>query len=379
MPVVDREGRLAGHLDLHDALGDMSAQTMEQIDLLTREGTLDGLRDVKAAQIELARELFDDNLPAPDIQALLTDVNNDIYRRVMDGVLEAMAEEGKGAPPADFAVIVMGSGGRGENYLYPDQDNGYIIADYPDSEHDRIDGWFTQAAVRMNDALDAIGLPLCKGYVMAQNPLWRKTESQWRAQISGWQKKRDVTALRLADIFFDFAGVYGNPGMPAALRAHITKLTKGNASFLREMYWDDAEHGIALGWFGRFITVKDEPEHRGKINLKHTGTVPLLDAVRLLSLREGIEVGSTLARIDALADKGVLNADEQDYLSGAFRHLSMIILRQQLRDHEAGLPVSNYVSPKALSKREKDYLRDCLRAIRQFRGRVRSEFTGDVF
>ena len=31
----------------------------------------------------------------------------------------------------------MGSGGRGESYLFPDQDNGFILADYPDAEHTR--------------------------------------------------------------------------------------------------------------------------------------------------------------------------------------------------------------------------------------------------
>lgn len=379
MPVLDGIGRAVGHLDLHDALADISAATVERIEHLTHEGTLDGLREVKAAQIDLAGDLLADAVPATEIQALLTDVNNDIYRRVTAAAVEAMANDGKGKPPVAFAVVVMGSGGRDENYLFPDQDNGFILADYPDAEHTRIDGWFTGLAVRLNDDLDAIGMPLCKGYVMAQNPLWRKTESQWREQISLWQAKRDTTALRLADIFFDFRGVYGDPAMSARLRAHVTALTKGNNAFLRELYRDDADHGVALGWFGRFITVRDEPAHKGKINLKHTGSLPIIDAVRLLALREGIEAGPTLARIEALATAGVIEADEQDYLSGAFRHIAHLLLRQQLRDHAAGAPAGYYIAPKALSKREKDYLRDCLRAIRAFRSRIRSEFTGDVF
>lgn len=379
MPVVDASGRLAGHLDLHTALAAASERTMARIELLTRESTVDGMGEVKAAQIELAQELFADELPTPEIQALLTDINNDITRRLADAGVAAMAEDGKGAPPVPFSMIVMGSGGRDENMLFPDQDNGFILADYEDREHDRIDGWFIQLAVRLNEMLDRVGFPLCKGYVMAQNPLWRKTESQWRAQIAGWQKKRDTTALRLADIFFDFRGVYGDAAMPDRLRRHVTKLTRGNLSFLREMYRDDAEHGVALGWFGRFITVRDEPKHRGKINLKHTGTLPLIEGVRLLALREGIEDGPTLKRIDQLAEKGVFDTDEQDYLSGAFRHMSHLMLRQQLRDHARGEEASAYVSPKAMSAREKDYLRDCFRAVREFRSRLRSEFTGEIF
>lgn len=379
MPVLDARGRLAGHLDLHIALAAASEPTMARIELLTRESTLDGMGEVKAAQIELARELFDDGVPCPEILALLTDINNDITRRLADQAVKAMAADGKGAPPVAFSMIVMGSGGRDENMLFPDQDNGFILADYADREHDRIDGWFVELAVRLNEMLDRVGFALCKGWVMAQNPLWRKTESQWRAQISGWQTKRDTTALRLADIFFDFRSVYGDGAMADRLRRHVTKLTRGNLSFLREMYRDDAEHGIALGWFGRFITVRDETEHRGKINLKHTGTLPLIEGVRLLALREGIEEGPTLKRIARLAGKGVLDADEQDYLSGAFTHMSRLMLRQQLRDHAAGREVGAYVSPKAMSAREKDYLRDCFRAVRDFRSRLRNEFTGEIF
>ena len=379
MPVVATDGKLAGHLELDTALAAASERTMARIDLLTRESTVDGMGEVKAAQIALAQELFADEVPTPEIQALLTDINNAIYRRLTDAGVAAMAADGKGEPPVAFAAIVMGSGGRDENMLFPDQDNGFILADYEDREHNRIDGWFRDLAVRLNDMLDQVGFPLCKGYVMAQNPLWRKTESQWRAQIAGWQKKRDTTALRLADIFFDFRWVYGDRAMASRLRRHVTELTKGNHSFLREMYRDDAEHGIALGWFGRFITVRDNAKHRGKINLKHTGTLPLIEGARLLALREGIEDGPTLKRIDLLAEKKILDADEQDYLSGAFRHMNRLILRQQLRDHAVGGEATAYVSPKAMSAREKDYLRDCFRAVRTFRSRLRSEFTGEVF
>ncbi|MSO89125.1 MAG: hypothetical protein EXQ89_04035 [Rhodospirillaceae bacterium] len=51
-----------------------------------------------------------------------------------------MQDRGRSPPPVALSLIVMGSGGRGESFLFPDQDNGIIIADYPDDAHDRIDG-----------------------------------------------------------------------------------------------------------------------------------------------------------------------------------------------------------------------------------------------
>ncbi|MBT7943359.1 MAG: CBS domain-containing protein [Alphaproteobacteria bacterium] len=379
MPVVDRTRRLAGMLNLHDALAVASETLMGQIDHLTRDESLEGLKLIKAAQVELADQLLSEHMPATQIQALLTHINNDIYRRVVNLNLSAMTEEGRGGAPVAFTVIVMGSGGRGENFLYPDQDNGFILEDYPDDRHTEIDAWFIELAERMTRDLDTVGLPSCKGFVMATNPLWRKNLRQWKEQVRLWSSKRGVTALRLCDIFFDFRQVWGDGQMADELRQFVTETAGGNKAFLRDMFEDDIDHMVALGWFGRLLTEKDDEDFKGRINLKHTGTLPLVEAMRLLAFREGTTAISTLDRLDALMDCGVLDADEHDYLAGAFRHISHILLRQQIADFKAGTKVSNFVHPDTLSERERDMLVDSFKAIRSLREKIKSDFTGDIF
>lgn len=379
MPVVDPAGAVVGMLDLHDAQASATAGMTAQIERLTSEPTVEGLTGVKTAQVDLARELFADNLPAPEILALLTHINRDIHRRVVERALAAMAQDGAGAPPVPFAMIVMGSGGRGENYLLPDQDNGFIIDDYPDEEHARVDGFFIDLAERVTRDLDAIGFPLCRGYVMATNPLWRKTRSQWRDQLVLWARRRNVVTLRLADIFFDFASVYGVHEFAADLRAHVTRLAANNPALIQAMHRDDTEHGVALGLFGRLVTEKEVDAHRGEINLKHTGTLPLVEGLRTMALRHGVADTGTLDRIDALRAAGTLDADDYDELTGAFNTITRLLLRQQLEDFSAGRGISNYLPPKALSRRERRHLVQAFRAIREFRGRLRAELTGDVF
>ena len=379
MPVVDEDNKPVGTIVLDDALAVAAEQIVRQIDRIAHEGTLDGLREIKAAQVDVAAELFADNVPAPEIQALLTDINRDLHRRVIEASIDAMHGEGFGDPPVPFAVIIMGSGGRGENYLFPDQDNGFILDDYPDSEHNRIDGYFIELAERMTRDLDIIGLPLCNGYVMATNPLWRKTRRQWRDQLRLWGRRRSTVAIQLSDIFFDFVGAYGRADFAQELRQHASEMISGNPAYLGEMAHEVHEQGVALGWFGRFVTETKKPEYKGKINLKHTGTMPLVGNIRLLALRHGVPVTSTLERIAALHRAGVLSDDEEDYLGGAYRHISRLLLREQLSDFKAGRTVGNYVHPDTLSKREKDILVDSLRAIEDLRKRVYAEFTGDVF
>ena len=379
MPVVDADGRAVGLIELDRALGVAGEPVLRRIDLVTHEGDLDALREIKAAQVDLAEDLFADHVPVPEIQGVLTHINRDIHRRIVEHHLAAMEAEGRGPPPVDFAVIVMGSAGRGESFLYPDQDNGFILADYPDSAHTEIDAFFIELAERMTRDLDAVGFPYCRGYVMATNPVWRKTESQWRAQVQSWGRRRSTIAVQFSDVFFDFRGAYGALEMVRDLRCVVVEMAKHSPAFLSELQREAARVGVALGWFGRFVTEKDKPEHRGEIDLKHMGTMPLVGALRLLSLREGVAETSTLRRIAALREAGVLGADQADYLGGAFEHITGLLLREQIADFKAGRQVGNYVHPKTLTEREQDILVDSLKAIAALQKRVNSEFTGEIF
>ncbi len=327
----------------------------------------------------LAEELFADNLPAPDIQRLLTGINNDMYRRIGEATLARMTAEGWGELPVPACTIVMGSGGRGESFLFPDQDNGFILEDYPDAVHARVDAFYRELAERLCRDLDAVGISYCNGYCMALNPLWRKSLSQWIEQITRWGRKSNFVAIRLADIFFDFQPVWGKQDLAVELRERVSGLMRNNHRFLSQMFQDKVGHNVALGFFGGFVTEKEERAHRGRINLKHTGTIPLVGAIRLLALREGVEATSTLERIRVLEDRGVLGAGERDALGAAFAFITGLLLRRQIADYKAGRPVTYYINPRGLTKAERGDLLESLKAIDTIRKRVHLEFTGQIF
>lgn len=378
MPVIDSvSGKIIGGLELQNALAIAANQMVNQIGLLTHSDTVKGMEKTKRAQVDVANQLFADVTPAPEVQKFISYINNDLYRRIVELCIDQMSESEWGPPPLEFDVLVMGSGGRGESFLYPDQDNGFIIEDYPDESHDQIDSWFYELARRMTDALNQVGLPYCNGYVMATNPLWRKTVSQWRQQLDGWIYRGKGIVLRLADIFFDFVHVYGEGRFTADLRNHVTEAAV-HPHFLRKMFEIDAEHEVALGMFNRLLVDPFEGPNKGKLNLKLMGTLPLVGAVRLSALANGIPETSTLTRIRLLGEKNIISSNEQDYITGAFEHITNLVLRQQLRDFEASRKVGNHVSLSDLSKRERDMLVDGFQAIKGFKNSVRIEMTQSV-
>ena len=122
---------------------------------------------------------------------------------------------------------------------------------------------------------------------------------------------------------------------------------------------------------------RDGLSHRGGLKLKLRGTLPLAEAVRRLALALAHDVAEagTLARIAALQAQNRLGADDADHLRAAFAFLTGLLLRQQLSDYREGIPASDFVDPAALTEREVDLLRDSLRAINDFRARVRADLS----
>lgn len=374
LPVVDPEGRLVGFLSLTDALLAMIGPAMRLIDLLTADDTVEGLVRIKSAETELAAALLADDVPVPQIQGLLTEINADLHRRALQRVIDALAADGWGTPPVAFALIVMGSAGRGESALAPDQDNGFILADYDDADQARFDAYFAALAERFTALLAKIGFAICRGGVMASNPQWRRRLSDWKSQIRQWIDRRAPEQLLASDILFDFAHVGGERALSDALRAFVTETLAANPRFIRNLYAIESDHTVALGWFGRL-----RPEPEGDLaapgmNLKMSGTLPLVEGARLLALGAGVAATGTLARLQELAALNRLSGAEHEALAAAYSMISRFVLRQQIANARAGREVDDYVGEENLTTLEREQLVAALRLVAAFRARLSAEF-----
>ena len=338
-------------------------------------------QSARAAQWQLADWLINQcQLPAPPVLSLLSALNSRIYRLVVDECQQTMSEQGWGAPPVNYAVIVMGSGGRSESLLHPDQDNGLILADYPESRRLAVDGYFHELALRMTRSLDAAGLPLCKGYVMATNPSWRKQLSEWQAQILGWLRKPSLAATTLLDICIDFRHVAGDETLVEDLRRFTGEAIPNHHGFLRELEALQFEHDVAIT---PFRTLKRErlPGIEGdrRVDIKRKGLMPLVEGVRILSLSRGIYAPSTLERLQALSGTGTIDTELAEGIHFAFDHLTRLLLRTQVEARRADRTPGAYVAPETLSARERKRLKEALAVAAALRSKVHGDFTAELF
>jgi CBS domain-containing protein len=380
-PVLNVEGRVCGLLDLSRALPRVCGRVLRHFRGLGGGGDDDpqAARAAREAQAPLVEELLARQADAHEIQALLTRLNDDVYIRLADRRIALLESQGHGRAPTDFCLLLMGSGGRAENYLAPDQDHGLVLADYPDADHDRIDGWFQRFSEGLIEDLELADFPRDVGHVMCSNPLWRKTLSQWRTQIRIWARTLATVSIRLGDVFYDFRPVSGNLQLGLELRASLQELAAATPSLLRAMVDEHRDHGVGLGLFGRFVTMERGSAHHGHINLKHTAILPLITAVRVLALKHRVAVTGTLARLEALRDLEVIDQARFDSLKRAHGILSALVLRHQLAQVRTGETPDYYVHPGELDRAQGRSLRHALRSVRRLREQVRTDITGQVF
>lgn len=340
-------------------------------DALTELGPAPTLCDAHTWQLRLVEALTRLDLPPWRISQLISDHNDWLYRRAIQLALSEMQGQGWGAPPVAFCVLIMGSGARQESLLGPDQDNAMVIADYPDSRHTEIDGYFQALGERFTDRLDQAGIPLCTGHVMARWPMWRKRLSEWGEQLAIWTAERRTKRVQQANILLDFRSVYGEGALADALADRVVRLMPQAGLFLDEMSVLLDELPTALDRFGRLSGALDGAPHEHAINLKQQGLLPLVAAVRLLALRHGVREIDTRERLASLVVKEVLPAERCRALTAALERLQGLLLEEQCRRLRTGHGADAWVDVSRLGEDQRLLLRLDMQQIRRLKRRAK--------
>jgi CBS domain-containing protein len=376
--VVTANGKPAGMISQGGILKLQLARQPSMLRIVRGARNIATLRDHYAAIHEVAREAHNNNRLATTAVRVLSDTHLEIQRRCVELTLEDMKHENLGNAPRNYALLIMGSGGRGEMLLTPDQDNGLIISDVPGPLSPGDTKWFEDFASRLNDNLDKAGYILCPGEIMARDARFHKTLEAWKLQISQLLLQPTQKAARWSNVVFDFVTLYGDETLTQDLRTHLLEGLQSHRTLLGFMVEDDAEGRPSLGIFNRLITA-DEGEHKGTIDIKRNGLRIIADAARIYALSAGISSCGTTERLQALVRQGILSADLVDSVSAACEELLDLLLTHQLNQVEAGQLPDKLVRPEELSTRRHSALRVAMRAVKRFQDQLQGEFGRTTF
>jgi CBS domain-containing protein len=192
---------------------------------------------------------------------------------------------------------------------------------------------------------------------MASNPKWRQPLRLWRKYFTTWIERPDPMALMLASVFFDLRAIRDPEGLFEELQEHVLEHSRANRIFIAYMASNALKHRPPLGFFRNFVLIHGG-EHDHTFDLKHRGTVPVIDMARVHALAAGISPVNTLERIEAAAGVGALSAEAAANLTDALEFIGALRMRHQAEQLRRGEPADNFLSPDDLSPLERGHLRD---------------------
>ncbi len=356
LAVFDSRGKLAGVITSRDLLQQRSGEASILGDNIEQANSAEELATIWPSLAETARGLVYEQVDPRNIAAIISRELRALTRRACELSIEEMAEKGRGKPPVQWAMMVLGSGGRGESLLAMDQDNAIIFEKgEPGGKTDR---WFEEMGTRATMILHHAGVPLCDGNIMASNLEWRMSRERWRKNVQHWISRSNPQDIINSDIFFDASAVAGNEELLRELELDALEAASKSRNFIQLLSMNAADFPTVLGWFNKIKT------ENGRVDLKRAGLMPIFSAARVLALKHRIALNSTPQRLEAVKELEPEKARTLENLTEAHRIFLEIILKQQLRDLDAGLPLSNSISPTAFSGFELEEIRWALNETR---------------
>lgn len=354
LPVLDGQ-RVVGMLTANDLTEQHSGSAVYIAGDIHKQNTIEGLQQACAKVPQVQQGLVAAGASAHSIGHIITAITDAVTVRLLQ-----IAESQFGPPPVDYVWVAAGSQARSEQSAKTDQDNALVLDDaYDEREHG---DYFKALTTFVCDGLDACGYVHCPGEMMAMNDQWRLPLSQWAELFRHWIDEPEPKALMLTCVFFDLRAVYGRAELLQTLRQGVLERTRRQSIFLAHMVGNALTHRPPLGWFGRFA-LERHGEHRGTMDLKHKGIVPIVDLARVCALSGGDDAVNTHERLLHAGASGLIGEKSARNLRDALAFLAATRMRHQARQIAAGQNPDNYLAPGSVSGFERSQLRDAFQVV----------------
>lgn len=295
-----------------------------------------------------------------------------IADRAIDRVFQSAvnrAIETLGPPPCAYALLTMGSIGRHEAMLNPDQDTGVIFL--AGNGRDERGEYFRQFGRQVTDFAAAAGLPPCKAGNCAENPDWCQSDVAWQRLFTGWINSSSPEDLLKVNIFFDLRSVTGDAALTRRLRREIFAQVEARPIFLYYLAQTTLDFHLPADFFGRLRT---RGSSGSEVNLKGM-MLHYVNFARIYTLQHGIAETNTISRLEALAAGALLPRDLLQDTLDAWKFLLQIRFANQVMVEEKNFSQKNLILLEELSPWQESMLKMAASQVSSLQKRLSIDFT----
>jgi CBS domain-containing protein len=358
--------KLVGILSKHDIMVALGNNPAVLIKAIKRAKKVKHLKPVRKSIMGLLQGYLASNIPMTLITKIISELNDACLKQVIKISLEKMETK----PPVKFAWLTLGSQGRSEQMLHTDQDNALIFEDVSEEMLPKTTTYFLAFSTLVTKGLNEIGYEYCPAEMMASNPQWCLSFSEWKKTTSHWIINPGVDEVLLSSIFFDYNLVYGDVSLVAGLSEHIFYTVKKYPIFFVHLAKGALQNPSPTGFFRKFL-VEQDGAHKDTFDVKSRALRPLTDAARVLILSHAIKsINNTAERFEKLAELEPNNKEIYMACSYASKALLKFRTKQGLANNDSG----RYIALNNLSKEEKIKLKRTFKTIKEIQELVTLRF-----
>jgi len=353
-PVVSATGKILGVIEDVDLL---AAYSRSSFFLRRRIGNAQTIEELIAAGRELVPmviAMHDARVAATNIMAVYSVVVDALTRRVLELEVTAAQE-----PFRSFAWLALGSQARRE--MVPTSDIDSAVVFFGGADDAAVRRRLQSLAAKVVGDLEASGMRPDPHEACASNPAFVRSVSSWQAAARSWiADPTQEKALILVSVLVDSRPVWGvHTGSPVA---DTFRLVEPGSVLLRMLARFALSHRPPTG-FLRGLVVEHDGEHRGRLDLKHGGVIPIVDLARWAAMAAGVTSASTIERLRAAGAAGTLPPADAQTLEDAFELIAALRMQHQVRRLRAGETPDDYVDPAELSGLTRSHLKEAFRAV----------------
>lgn len=368
-PVVSATGAILGVVEDMDLVAAQVRSSFFLRRMIARAQTVQELASAAGELRPTVIAMHEAHVAPANVTAVYAVVVDALTRRLLE---LAVAESGE--PGIEFAWLALGSQARRE--AMPSSDVDSAIVWFEQQPDDRIRPRLHALANKVVDGLKTCGLQADTHGATASDLLFVRSLESWQRVVRSWiADPTQEKALILVSVLVDSRPVWGvHTGTPVA---DTFRLAPSNPALLRLLARFALSHRPPTGFF-RGLVVESTGEHRGRLDLKHGGMIPIVDLARWAGIAAGVTSASTHERLRAAAAAGTLSEAHAQTLEDAFALITGLRLEHQVRQLRAGEPPDDYVNPAELSALTRSHLREAFRAVASIQKRVAAGLSSGV-
>jgi CBS domain-containing protein len=355
LPVVDARRNVVGVVTDSDLIGVAARSPFQVRAAITHATDAEALREAMARLPQALIALHDARVPAHTLSGVITSAHDALTRRSIE-----LAEADLGSPPVPYTWFALGSFARREAYPDSDQDNALAWNGPPGDPDQR--AWMSALAERVVGGVAAAGIPPCSGGAVASKGLFARPLEDWERVARSWLDDPDQEkALILVNVVVDGRAIWGED--VAAKRMRAAFASARNRPRLLRLLESFALADRPPTGFRHDLVVEHDGEHRGTLDIKKGGLLPIVDIARSAAMAAGVSAASTPARLNAAEAAGTIPADDVAVLRDAFDLVTDLRMQHQVRQLREGRPPDNHIDPGDLTQLVRTYLKDAFRAV----------------